>query len=451
MSNVVNWILDHRWAMMPNSLSAIIDIAQRNVTTGIDSSLFHKSDYNFDPKDRDVFRSSKHQALTNGQGTSLPGTMTAVKRGDVAIIPITGPIFPRSNLFTSMSGATSLQSISRDFDVAMKDPEIKSIILDIDSPGGAITDVEAFSDIVFEARKSKPVTAFISGIGASAAYWIASGASRIISANTGEVGSIGVVAAISDTKEKDKKEGIQNIEIVSSIAPQKRPDLTTSEGQAPIQKIVNDLGFIFAESIARNRGTDLKNVLENFGQGGVLLAKDALKSGMIDEIGTLESTIAQHNNTQQSTSGGSMPKLVTEASSADIKAENPGVYNTILEEGKQAGIQGVDVDAKMDKARKEGADKENARIKAIEGVSIPGAESIVAENKFDQTMSVESISTKIIQDQQAKLKAGGENIGKDAEDLAGKVNDAGSSQLDVTGSDDAEQKSALVSMTEGMK
>ena len=101
-------------------------------------------------------------------------------------------------------------------------------MLEIDSPGGQIAGISEFADQV--AAAGKPIVAYISDIGASAAYWIASAADQVIIRDTAAAGSVGVVA----TLRRDKKDN-DRIQIVSSQSPRKRVDPETEEGRSVLQ------------------------------------------------------------------------------------------------------------------------------------------------------------------------------------------------------------------------
>ena len=109
----------------------------------------------------------------------LAGAHRSYLNGETAVIPITGPIFPRANLMTENSGATSISMLQNDLGVAMASKEARSIMLLIDSPGGAVSGIGEFGQQVAASVRRKPLVAHISGTGASAAYWIASQASSI--------------------------------------------------------------------------------------------------------------------------------------------------------------------------------------------------------------------------------------------------------------------------------
>jgi len=124
----------------------------------------------------------------------------------IAVLPIFGVIAKRMNLLMEISGGTSTQLAQRDFQAAVSDPEVREIVLLIDSPGGEVSGIEQFANAISAARGVKPVTALIDGFGTSAAYWLASAASRVYVADqTTVVGSIGVVAQHMDSSSAMQK------------------------------------------------------------------------------------------------------------------------------------------------------------------------------------------------------------------------------------------------------
>ena len=129
--------------------------------------------------------------------------------GGVARIPIHGPVTKRSTFFSWLFGGVTLDRLSSTFKEALEDPDVEAIVLDIDSPGGTIGGVEAFSDLVFAARQKKPIVAFAGGMMASAAYWFGSAANYIIAEKTAEIGSIGVLMIHYDLSKRDEKLGMK--------------------------------------------------------------------------------------------------------------------------------------------------------------------------------------------------------------------------------------------------
>jgi signal peptide peptidase SppA len=260
----IKFIANEPWLMTECGLQLVVAVASRD----------------------EFFAEVRERALAALDGKPLENTRSVTTRADVAVIPVHGPLFRHANLLTEMSGATSYETLRKDLEVALKDPKVNSILLDIDSPGGEAKGVSELSASIVDARKRKPVKAYVGGMGASAAYWIASAADEVIAADTAQLGSIGVIAAYRD--EDDGK----TIEFVSSQSPYKNASPSTDAGKAKIQARIDALAEVFIDSVARNRGVSSAKVLEKFGKGDVMVGKHAVAAGLADRIGTFESTLA---------------------------------------------------------------------------------------------------------------------------------------------------------------
>lgn len=260
----------------------------------------------------------------------LEETRTAFIRDGVAHIPIAGPIFPKANMMTELSGAMSISQLARDFQVALDDSEVSSIILDIDSPGGAVTGVNEMANIIKEASSQKEVTSYVSGTGASAAYWLASAASEMVIDATARVGSIGVVVAYPGSKDDSR------IEIVNTASPNKRVDPNTKEGKKIVTQELDALADVFISTVAENRGVTDDTVRTQFGRGGILVGKEAVEVGMADRLGSFEKLLAEKSNY-----GGSvMPSAKNESvvTAESLKTDHPKVYGEVFEAGAATAV-----------------------------------------------------------------------------------------------------------------
>lgn len=210
----------------------------------------------------------------------------------VAVIPVFGPIFPRANVMTEYSGGSSVAMLQNDYRLAQANGDIHAIMLLLDSPGGAVSGINSFADQVYKGRGSKFTLAHVSGTAASAAYWIGSAANEMATEKTGILGSIGVVAAIPKQVEPDGH-GEVTIEVVSTNAPNKRPDPTTDEGLAEIRTMLDALETQFIADVARARGTTAAKVKEEFGAGGVKIGPMAVAAGMADKVQSYDQSYSQ--------------------------------------------------------------------------------------------------------------------------------------------------------------
>lgn len=258
-----NRISGEPWAITESALQTILEIAARE--------------------------NESPQAVAAKLGRNLQNTYSVMERDGVAIIPVTGPLFRYANLFTAISGASSYELIARDFTTALENPQIKGIILDIDSPGGEVNGVSELSNMVYAARGKKPVVAYASGDAASGAYWIASAADEIVVSETSALGSIGVVGVY---RGKSGKQG-EDVEIVSSQSPHKRLDPQTDEGRTRLQARIDSMADVFIGAIARNRDVAGEIVQTHYGGGDVMIGARAVEAGLADRVGSLEQLIQE--------------------------------------------------------------------------------------------------------------------------------------------------------------
>ena len=211
----------------------------------------------------------------------------------IAVIPIVGTIIPRGDMLMESSGAVSTQRIAAAFRSAMSNPDVGSIILDMDSPGGQVGGVDELATEIFQARGQKRIVAVANHLAASAAYWLATAADEVVVSPSGEVGSIGVFAMHQDISQALESEGVKvNLIAAGKYKTEGNPfEPLNEESRAAIQGRVDDYYQMFAGAVARNRGVKRAEVVGGFGEGRVVGAKQAVVLGMADRVATLDETI----------------------------------------------------------------------------------------------------------------------------------------------------------------
>jgi len=215
--------------------------------------------------------------------------------GPIAVIPLYGPIVPRASMFTRVSGLSSVEDTRARFRAALADENVQAIVLDIDSPGGAVDLIPELADEIRAARGAKPIVAVANTWAASGAYWLASQADRIVVTPSGEVGSIGVISAHEDLTGANALKGIKTTEVTAGkykaeLSPF-RP--LTDEARQALQEKIDGYYDMFVAAVAAGRGVSEDTVRSQFGEGRMVMAKTAVSLGMADEIDTLEGTIAR--------------------------------------------------------------------------------------------------------------------------------------------------------------
>lgn len=212
--------------------------------------------------------------------------------GGVGIMPLYGPMFPKSNLMTELSGATSLEAFTADLRSLVSNDKVESIVIDIDSPGGASDMTPETGAEIKAATEVKPVYAVANTVAGSGAYWLGSQATKFYSTPSGKVGSIGVYTVHEDRSKQDEAEG-RKVSFISAgefkTAGNPHEPLT-SEARAYLQEYVDELMEDFVGAVMEGRGMDREAVLQ-FADGRLFSASKGTSLGMIDGVKTLDDVV----------------------------------------------------------------------------------------------------------------------------------------------------------------
>ncbi|OAO02707.1 hypothetical protein A8B76_05030 [Roseovarius indicus] len=322
----------------------------------------------------------------------------------VAVVPVWGLLLRRFNWFTWSS-----EEIRRDVDAAKGDSRVDAIVLDIDSPGGLAAGVDDLTEWLRDARGGdKPLEAFVGGMAASAAYNVASAASRITMGSSALAGSIGAVIEYVDMEPMLEAMGARIVRIVSEQSPNKRLDPESPEGKAEMQAIVDAAGADFVASVAAGRGVSEAQVLDRFGQGLVFSADEAVSRGLADRRGTLEALIAELAGRGDTT--GAAPAAAAmedpemdwdKLTAAALREHRPDIA-TELEEAALTGVHVNSVDE--DALRAEGAEAERKRLAEIDEVAVAGHDDLVAKAKADGKSTAADVALQIVKADKAAGK-----------------------------------------------
>lgn len=269
-SYVLSFVYETLWAILPHKMAAIREIARR-----------HAAGEHLDPAEVAAITAARRDASPRASGA-------------VAVIPILGTIIPRGDLLMESSGAVSTQRIAAMLRQALADPQVGSIVFDVDSPGGSVQGVEELANEIHAARGQKPMTMVANHLMASAAYWIGAAADELVVSPSSEVGSIGVFAAHEDWSRALDAQGVTvNLIAEGKYKVEGNPyQPLTDEARAAIKARVSDYYTSFVKAVARGRGVGVDVVRDGFGEGRVVGAREAVKLGMADRVATLDDVIA---------------------------------------------------------------------------------------------------------------------------------------------------------------
>jgi signal peptide peptidase SppA len=270
--HVLSFVLEHPWNLERPMLRVVANIlAQRLAGQGPDDAAIAA-------------------ALVDRKSLPQP------RAGSVAIIPVYGVISPRMNMFSEFSGGTTFERLSRQLAQAMANADVKTILLDIDSPGGSVAGNAEFSAEVMKARVTKPVIAQIQYTGASAAYMVAAACTEIAAAPSARIGSIGTYSILEDISGALEQLGIKETFI---FAGEGKDDNNVSAPPsaaliARTQKAVDLAYGQFVTGVVNGRGKGMTpERVRGEWKAFVYGSAEAKAIGMIDTVATLNETLAR--------------------------------------------------------------------------------------------------------------------------------------------------------------
>ncbi|WP_221930873.1 S49 family peptidase [Telmatospirillum sp. J64-1] len=206
----------------------------------------------------------------------------------VAVIPVEGSLVHKLGTLDPYSGMTGYDGIATKLNMAASDPDVRAILLDVDSPGGEVSGCFDLADQVHRVRASKPVWAVATESAYSAAFALASQAERVFVPRTGGLGSVGVVCMHADFSRALEEAGV-TVTLIHAGAHK-----VDGNPYAPLPDEVRDrvkadceaVRVLFADTVARGRGLDTKAVLST--EARCLNAGESVEAGFATDIGTYE-------------------------------------------------------------------------------------------------------------------------------------------------------------------
>jgi signal peptide peptidase SppA len=308
------------------------------------------------------------ETLANESGNGR--TPYRVKDGK-AIITIDGELVNRGEWVGADSGLVSYDGIRHQLAMATKDSRVKSIILDINSPGGEAIGAFDAAAAVRQAAAIKPVTAIANGMAASAAYGLASGATRRIITQDGIGGSIGVVMMHVDMSRALENRGVKPTLIFAGAHKvdgnpfEKLPESVREQ----MQTEVNHFYDMFVKTVAEGTKLDEQQIRDT--EARIFIGQDAVDSGLFDAIATFEDVITGKTDSV-------MPRVAVPAISQQERN---------MEKNAQPATAGnLDVAALLEKQQ-----KENSELKAqLETMQAEKKKAEIEKAKIEASAKVDA-------------------------------------------------------------
>jgi protease-4 len=222
-------------------------------------------------------RSVQQSAVSEGNATET-----------IAVIPITGVIYgPTADRF------------SRHLNVAERDPNVKAIVLEVETPGGSVTasdEIHHRIDSYKTAHPNVPIVVTMGGLATSGGYYVSARADYIFAQPTTMTGNIGVLMPNYNFSDLAKKLGIHESTVTapkegfknagSWLAPETEPN------KEYLQNLIDGAYKRFKQVVKTGRGAKLTKPIEQIADGKVYLADQALADGLVDQIGFADDAYA---------------------------------------------------------------------------------------------------------------------------------------------------------------
>jgi signal peptide peptidase SppA len=259
-----------------------------------------------------------------------------VQVGAAAVIPISGLLL---NRFSGSWGyVTGYNAIRSQLNAAIGDDSVRHIIFDVNSPGGQAAGCFELAGDIRAAREIKPITAVVDGGSYSAAYALASQATRIIMSPSAGVGSIGVVSMHVDVSKALEEEGIT---VTFIYAGKHKVDGNpfeplSKEVKADWKASVDKFYDAFVSSVADGRGERFTEEAARKTEAQIYLAADALDLGLVDEVATPQMALQAILGGASKPTGSQQKRNDSMSDTKDVKAEQEAQAKAIQEATQKA-------------------------------------------------------------------------------------------------------------------
>lgn len=347
--NILQAITNGIWLIQPEFVHASAGLVARVLNGEEAIRSYHDDAESEEPEFKGAFTVSPEGAVSYGNKYN---PFEGATPNSTAVIGMSGPIMKYDNC-----GDPGTKTYASILDKASSNPNINSVVLVIDSPGGT---VDGTMDLATKVKEfSKPVVAYVDGLMASAAYWIGSGAQEIIINNeTSTLGSIGTMISFADVQGMWEEKGVKFHYITADASVDKNKDfLEARKGNYSLLKEkLNAINDLFTNGVKENRAGKLDLKKYNVLTGKTYLGADAVEAGLADAINTFEYAVER---AQALASGESTPPVSQPIESANTQTPNNMKKVTLMVASMaaiiaaagvtpEAGAESVDVELNED-------------------------------------------------------------------------------------------------------
>ncbi|HEB6949739.1 TPA: S49 family peptidase [Salmonella enterica subsp. enterica serovar Hvittingfoss] len=254
----------------------------------------------------------------------------------IAVLPVTGTLVHKLGGMRPFSGMTGYDGITARLQQAVSDPEVKGILMDIDSPGGQAAGAFDCADMIYRLGQQKPVWALMNDVACSGAMLLASACSRRLVTQTARIGSIGVVMAHTSYAGQLEQEGI-DITLIYSGSHKVDLDGTRALPESvrtDYQQKINDVRLMFAEKVAQYTGLSVDAVMAT--EAATYDGQAGIDAGLADEmINAADAISVMAAALKNNSKGGDMPELTTKEAAVQENQRVMGIIGCPEAKGRE--------------------------------------------------------------------------------------------------------------------
>ncbi|EFN8468214.1 S49 family peptidase [Escherichia coli] len=216
-------------------------------------------------------------------GGQRPTKSYQVKNG-IAILPVSGTLVHKMGTLRPYSGMTGYDGLTARLQMAVNDPDVRGILLDIDSPGGQAAGAFDCADMIYRLREQKPVWALCNDMACSAAMLLAAACSRRLITQTAKIGSIGVMMAHTSYEKQLAQEGV---DITLIYSGQHKVDGNSIQAlpagvRADFQRRIDEARRMFVDKVALYTGLSSEAVMDT--EAAVYDGQAGIDTGLADQL-----------------------------------------------------------------------------------------------------------------------------------------------------------------------
>lgn len=233
-------------------------------------------------------------AASENAGAAPEDRPACTVRDGLAVVNVTGAMSKNGLAFGPFVLLESMRGLAASLRLAADRPDVRAILLRVDSPGGTVDGITELAGAVSEAATKKPLYAYADGLMASAAYWMSCGAREIAASEVAQVGSIGVISVQQEWSKALAEFGITaNVIRSGSYKAVGNPYEPLSEdARAYMQAASDDVYALFLDAVAKGRRCG-RDKAEGMADGKLFMGTAAREAGLVDRVESLE-TFIQH-------------------------------------------------------------------------------------------------------------------------------------------------------------